>query len=571
MTSPFRSKLGIAAAVFVVTAAVFASARSFGFIRLDDAFYVFQNKHIAGGLDARAVRWALTDVGYAENWHPLTWVSHAADVSVCRRFGWPLEMYGRAAKFMHAENVMWHAANAVLLYLVILALMGADGGRRFHRNRPTGAVVVAAGCALLWAVHPLRCEVVCWVSERKELVSVCFMLMTMILYCGAPRTSRPTGRILSLFTFTFSLLAKPVAVSLPAVLFAYDWVIARRPFGRAFLRTLPFVLLSAGASALTLLAQDYAIRVGAQIDWWTRLTLAVEAPVVYLRQTFWPFGLSLSYPLPAGFSVETALGILLLAAMPAACVWFLVRANAVNRILVFSVAWLYVGLVPMLGLVKVGAEPHSDRYTYWVGCGLAAVAALAARETARWWRPRAAQAGRVGLGLIAALGFLAFVRTQFWRDSATIFADAVATAHTENLSFLLADEYSHRGPEGEARGEEVLRDVLSVKHTGRARANLALYLAQKQKLPPVLKTFGSDGPASAFDEARLLAGYVLEDNTGGGEAALAALAWADMRDGRYEEAVKEMEEALANGYEEQRYLFDIEDWRKKRDEKKRED
>ena len=594
--------------VLVAVAALYAGNVRNEFVRLDDFEYVVKNAHIHGGLTFGTVRWAFADAGYASNWHPLTWLSHAADVTIAEAFGWDWReeadekgrrcawVRGPLARLVHGENVVLHAVNAVLLYFVILALI------RPSAARPSGVgdAVVAAGCALFWAVHPLRVEVVAWASERKELLSVCFMLLTMIAYIRGivvvvekSCTKEVSNSIVqlplfsttsfcyafSLFTFTFSLLAKPVAVSLPAVLFGVEMLrsggarLTRRQWGRLALRLAPFVLLSVGACVMTMSAQTQALEQGGEFSVLTRVVCAVEAPVVYLRQTLWPFGLSVSYPMPETWrSVTFALGLALVAGLAALGTWWVVatvrgRCGRVVAAVPLALAWCYVALVPMLGVVKVGYQPHSDRYTYWVGCGLAAVVALAAAGTVRLWRPYARRVAVAALCLLSVWGLCTLYRSSRWRTSLPLFTDAVASALLESDAWVLSElMYQEWKAEGGRKAVEMLRDVLAVRRSAYARAILAHALAISGEAAPRANL--ATGAEESFQEARFLAeaSFDGEARHGRPEAALAALGLIEYRLRNYAKAYDYMKRAYDAGYECHVLDLKLEDFRKKAEE-----
>ena len=493
-----------AVAVFVTVVATFAVNARNEFVRIDDYDYIAQNPHIQNGLTPRSVAWSFAAVGYASNWHPLTWLSHAADVTIARALGLdyaevpnPVGVWAKVrssfARFVHGENVALHAANAVLLYFVILALI------RPSAARPSGVgdAAVAAVCALLWAVHPLRVEVVAWASERKELLSVCFMLLTLIAYCSGQHKQKLSSTVdldlfprpsfyytFSLFTFTFSLLAKPVAVALPAVLVAVDLFRGERDWRRIVERVSPFVLLSAVACLLTMQAQTGALSQGGAFPWKVRLAAALAAPAVYLRQTVWPVGLCLDYAMPTwGDAPWIAAGAVLhLAVLASGVLWlraaFRGRAASFGwRLVPLAVAWCYVCLIPMLGIVKVGYEPHSDRYTYWVGCGLAAVVALVLARTEPTWRSMAGC-----FALLAAVPLCILVngtveRSRVWANNVALMSDMVGQTRNPFMAHVLASEYAVRGEH--AKAGAMLRDVAEGNPCACSFGALAWHLARR--------------------------------------------------------------------------------------------
>ena len=539
-----RTNLLIGVAIFVIVAAVFAVNCRNAFVRFDDYDYVTKNEAISEGLTWRAVRWSFTPTGYADNYHPLTWLSLAADISLADALGldWrqrenKVGVYARddsaLARLVHAENVVWHAANAVLLWVVMMGL-GRRLGGELDSATTRGCVgygAVAAVFALFWALHPLRVEVVAWAAERKELICVFFMLLTMIAYMRGGGSNYT----FSFFTFTFSLLAKPVAVGLPAVLFAYDWAVRREGFAKSALRALPFALLAAGASALTLMSQTTALAVGRELPFRVRLAGGIKAPIVYLMQTVWPSALTINYPVPERIEWSIFLpGVALLVAM--------VVAGIRWRRSLFWIAWCYVCLVPMLGFVKVGPEPHSDRYTYWVGCGVAcglfAFALPLVRRYAADWRA----AGAVAAAVLALLGALTVRQSLLWRDTRSLFTYVVRTSAAEPVAQMLGEELVIRA-EGDAerraaveRAEDLLRGVLDRRRTPIARSALALHLAR----------FGLTQQALA--EAQVLADMALEDGREGADYAHEALAWRERRLGNYRAAYDWHKKALKAGF-----------------------
>src|SRR5262249_39546580 len=144
------------------TFALYARVMGFGFIRYDDPNYIVLHPLVSHGLSWSNVRWALTafEVG---NWHPLTLMSHMADVS----------MFGLRPGGHHAVNALFHAANVALLFLVF------DQATRLRAP----SVVVAT----LFAVHPLNVESVAWISQRKNVLCMGFLLLTLLAYIAWTR------------------------------------------------------------------------------------------------------------------------------------------------------------------------------------------------------------------------------------------------------------------------------------------------------------------------------------------------------------------------------------------------
>jgi len=384
--------------------AVFGQVAGHPFLDYDDGEYVYANPVVLSGLSWEGARWALV-TNHAANWHPLTWLSHMADVT----------LFGTAAGAHHLVNVLLHAATAVLLFLVL--------------DRSTGEPPPSALAAMLFAVHPLHVESVAWVAERKDVLCGLLWVLTVAVYARYAR--RPSARrwLAVAGALFLALLAKPMAVTLPFVLLLLDaWPLRRLHRGARtlVLEKVPLLLLAAVAAALTWRAQSASgATAGAEAyPFRDRLLNACLAYAVYLRQTVWPAHLSVFYPHPCsvGASVDgrAALGALvLLAALTAAAVWQRRRGYPL-------VGWLWFAgtLVPVIGLVQVGAQAHADRYTYLPLVGLFVALAWGLWDAVgRRWPPFAA----VSIPLALVLAGTAWLQTGHWRDRATLYAHAIAS------------------------------------------------------------------------------------------------------------------------------------------------
>ena len=616
-----------AVAIFLIVTLVFCGAMPNNLVRYDDYEYIVMNPHIKDGLNAGSVRWSLLSAGYAANWHPLAWMSHAADISLAKALG--IDPYepenktdtfikdsGAFPKLAHIHNVLLHAANAVLLFVLCalcLAPRASPDGRACRSataaqstsHQAQGTLLLLAGLVLLWALHPLRVEVVAWVSERKELLSVFFMLLTLICYvvprvsCHVPCAENATdgngGRVgcpqptaaqstkhpalffaVSLFFYVLALASKPVAVSLPAVLFAFDWILRRESFKRSFLRALPFAVLALAVCCLTVVSQDEAMHGAGEWTLLNRILAPVEAPVIYLAQTFWPVNLTIDYAVPDWSSWPIfAAGVVLLLALALAGVGYLVlrlknRVPVWLSLVAFAIAWVYVGLLPMLGIVKVGYEPHNDRYTYWIGCGVIVVLTLALRyahctlHPAQGTRHKALRTLYTALPIVLAiLSLMTFRLTRTWKDSETLFMRAVLYNYDVAYGQMLAEVIAVRHPEHQPLAVDIMREILYRRQTPFARAALAYQLAA---YAPGVSHQRFDGTKTdPFAEARMLARLSLKDHPADrtAEFACAALAFADFREKKYESALTWMNRAVECGYEPKSHNVDMDLWKEK--------
>src|SRR6266545_2204624 len=361
-SSPAKRTILTCLLVGGITLATFWPVTRHDFIYYDDPDYVTENPYVQTGLNWQSVVWAFT-TGHSGNWHPVTWLSHMLDCQV----------FGLKPGYHHLTNVLFHAANTLLLFLVL--------------ERMTAAFWRSAFVATLFALHPLHVESVAWVAERKDLLSTFFGLLTLwayARYCKESKARGPRAKVFygfALLLFALGLMSKPMLVTWPFVLLLLDFWPLRRlcyqpggRFGRDFLRLVrekvPFFCLVTISSIVTFLVQDrrgYVMTVGG-VSLALRLVNALVSYVKYLGKTVWPAGLAIFYPhpeirYPASDQWplwQIVAGALLLTLISAFAVLRLKRQPWL------ATGWLwYLGtLVPVIGIVQVGAQAMADRYSY---------------------------------------------------------------------------------------------------------------------------------------------------------------------------------------------------------------
>jgi len=405
----------VAAGLALLVLAVYWQVRHHGFLNLDDQEYVAKNAWVLRGLTWDGVAWAFTGFRVA-NWHPLTWLSHMLDV----------ELFGPGPGAPHLVSVALHALDTVLLFAF---LRGA-----------TGSTWRSAVVAALFGVHPLHVESVAWVSERKDVLSTLFLLLTLQAWTRFARTGRRGPYLAALGLFALGLLAKPMVVTAPFLLLLLDaWPLGRLPLappralvaglGRLALEKLPFFALSAAASAVTWLAQSSGGGASAvsPIPAWPRAANAVVSYARYPLQAAWPASLASFYPHPATLRPDVAIlpFALAVAALAAVTAWT-VRERVRRPWLAWGWFWYLGTLFPVIGFVQVGGQAMADRYTYVPLIGLFVAAVWGLAEVAGRWRvPRVALALSVSAA-IAAFAAVAWRQAGFWRDSVTLHQRSLA-------------------------------------------------------------------------------------------------------------------------------------------------
>jgi len=433
-----KPKLFICIVLTLVTAGIYFPVHRYDFVNYDDADYVVDNVHVRAGLTFDSAKWAFT-TGHSGNWHPLTWLSHMIDI----------QLFGLNAGAHHTVNVLFHIANALLLFLLL--------------DRMTRELWPSAMVAALFAWHPLHVESVAWIAERKDVLSTFLALLALGAYARYADSNRQKHLLLSLLCFAAGLTAKPMLVTLPFILILLDyWPLKRgsRRFRRLVIEKVPFFLFTALSSIVTFAAQRNGGAVASleSIPLRYRLGNALLAYTRYLQKTFWPAKLAVIYPISNEFSLwHVAAALVLLITISIAVVYSSRRR-----------AWLFVGwfwfigmLVPTIGLVQVGIQSMADRYTYLPLVGIFVMLTWTGAEIATTFRSGSKAVAFLGLMvLFGGLLLMTSFQLRSWRDSETLFQHAIAV--TKNNYFahnMLGRVFADRGrfEEAEAHFEEVLR------------------------------------------------------------------------------------------------------------------
>jgi tetratricopeptide (TPR) repeat protein len=400
--------------------AVFLPVRHLGFV-WDDYHYLHYNPLFAAGPSLAGAGRAFVSF-HSANWHPVTWLSHMADLAL---FG--LEPAGH-----HLVSLILHAVNASLLFTLLSSL--------------TGRVWRSMAVAALFAVHPLRVESVAWVAERKDLLAALFSLGALLAY---ERHVRAPGR--RRFAAAFALLAlalaaKPMAVTVPVLMLVLDWW----PLGRAGTRArwkalvgekLPFAALAAASAVVTLAAQSSAGALD-HFPFAGRLANSARSLAVYLRHAFWPADLSPFYPLREVSLPAAAGSVALLALLTALAL----RAARRQPWLLAGWTWYLVALLPAIGLVQVGAQAMADRYTYLPLTGIFAAVVWSVAETVRLRAVSPAVPAALTAGALVALAFITRSTIPAWRDEVALWSRAQRLyPGTQRISLNLGIALRDRG------------------------------------------------------------------------------------------------------------------------------
>jgi protein O-mannosyl-transferase len=452
--------LGLAGLV----ALVFLQTAHFNFVNYDDGSYVFDNPNVRAGLTWRGIVWAFTHV-HSQNWHPLTSISHMMDC----------QLFGLNAGAHHLVNVALQTVAALLLFTFLW--------------QSTKAVWASAITAAIFAIHPLRVESVAWISERKDVLSGVFFMLTLLAYARYVR--RPTGQRMAVVAvcLAFGLMSKPMLVTTPIVLLLLDYW----PFDRfkkqgswkLILEKVPLVILSVGSCAATLIAQQVAIGSTESLPLMSRIDNALVTYVNYLRQMFWPVDLVPFYIHPEWrlATWEIVGATVLLAGITAAAFRF-------RRKLPFLLAgwlWYIVMLLPVIGIVQVGLQARADRYTYLPQIGVIMVVVWAIRDLTSFWRARATVLTPASLAVIGTFSFLSYRQATHWHDTESLWSYTLGLSPENDVALTgLAMIEVGRGQTDDAithyRHALALRNGNAAAHYG-----LALALSQQRKIDEAIE------------------------------------------------------------------------------------
>ena len=548
--SPRALKWTICVALFLTAVVLYWPAGAHDFINFDDDIYVFENPNVIGGLTPRSVRWAFASF-HATNWHPLTWLSHMLDC----------ELYGLDAGKHHLTSVLIHGASSVVLFLALLALGNAGGGRGNHaatgatqaaatkprrksrkgrretssrlRSAVPNSVSPASAAFAVWplfwaaafvaavfAVHPTHVESVAWISERKDVLSALFWMLTLWAYAGYARAKMGTAEsspmsglrfpvstayALSLLFFALGILSKPMLVTLPFLLLLLDyWPLGRLRFEAQRVRSdalllvvekIPFFALAFGSMIVTFIAQKTggAVRSLMEVPLGSRLANATTSFAAYALKTLWPSRLSIYYPFREQISMlQVAFALLFVAGGTLFVLWKLRKRPWL------AVGWFwYLGtLIPVIGIVQVGNQAMADRYTYIPTIGLSIMLAYSVAEACRSPQRGALSSSGMrwflGVGAACLLGTCGWLTRSYlrtWYNDISLYEHALKVTKRNWLvhnNYAIAIEEAGRKEEAFWHYQEAVRIAPNYED---ARYNLANVLAKRGRLEEAYENY----------------------------------------------------------------------------------
>jgi protein O-mannosyl-transferase len=560
-----RSPLTLGFLLVALALGVYARTVCFGFVIFDDPRYITENFYVLSGLSLRGIRWAVATF-HDSNWIPLTWLSLMLDTT----------LYGGWAGGFHATNVCLHVANVLLVFVCFMWA--------------TGNTLRSGLIAALFAVHPMHVESVAWITERKDVLSMFFGLLSLCAYVRSARRQRDAWLVPAFAFFALSLAAKQTFVTLPFVFLLLDFWPLRRLGGarpveqgnpmpsdrasrptRLLLEKVPFFALSAASCWVALLAQSngHAVRPLSEMSTTVRILNSILAYGLYLEKAIFPHHLAVFYPHP-GASIALT-GVIFAGTVLISITLFAIENARRWPFVLVGWFWFLGTLVPMLGLVQVGLQQMADRYAYFPYLGL--YLALAWLVPATLPLPRRALPALASV-VVLVYAAIAFRQVGYWRDGITLMRrDLAVTGDNSMGRTVLADAFF-----ADSRIDEALaqyrRNIELAPRDPQTRVSLGVAFYNLKNFPAAAAEFrealkldehcdaAHTGLALAlcgqrrFVEAKreFLRALEIEPDNGGAHAGLAVLAHAV---GNIEQSIDSARRALArddSGLHSQRLL-----------------
>jgi len=544
--------LAIALALAGAALFVYWPVQGFDYILYDDNLYITENRQVQTGLTLNSIAWAFrTD--WSGNWHPLTWLSHMLDI----------ELYGLNPSGHHWTSLLWHIANTMALFILLI--------------RMTGLIGRSAFVAALFALHPLHVESVAWIAERKDVLCAFFWILTLWAYHYY--TLRPSllRYLWILPPFMLGLLSKPMIVTLPFVLLLMDWWPLRRikarkgfekrqevkpvPLVLLAVEKIPLFLLSVASGIITVIVQtgSGAVKSFEWLPLEVRAANALVSYILYIKKMLWPLDLAVFYPhpgMPSPWLLVTAISLLMILTL------LVIVSRHRAPYLLTGWFWYLGTLVPVIGIVQVGSQAMADRYTYIPLIGIAIMAAWGIPECTERFSERGKHARTAAAVLLLFFfGTLSHIQAGYWRNSVTLFKHALTVTSSNSIAHNnLGVALSRGGSLEEAAGH--YREALRIRprYTD-AHLNLGNYfyyrksydqaihhysiaLEQRPEYAPANRNMGMTLEAlSRYDEAILQFQEALRKDPGDEESDL-YIGDVLIGKGEYEKAIRHFQGML---------------------------
>ena len=440
----------------VLIAISYSGITSHKILNWDDIDYLLKNEKIKS-LSLENILWMFTDFSMA-NWHPLTWISYTFNYVI----------WGNNPIAYKLINIVIHGLNSILVYFLtykILILVRNNyhfnTGSLFSKLTNKDFLVASLFVAMLFGIHPLHVESVSWISERKDVLYSFFFLLTFLAYLKHRATiGSDKWLIISILMFLCSLMSKPMAVTMPVLLILIDIYplnvlkdkhTVKDKLVALFDRKTTFLILALLVSMITILTQKAGIQGAEQLAFDSRLINACLSILLYVYNYFLPINLSTYYSFhpwstdPNIYSIIPVAGVFLITL---SFIYIAIKKNIIFPI----IAWLFflTSLLPVIGIVKVGAQAAADRYTYLPLIGMfiitgACVAILYSHTKTSTIKIIIFSIATITI--FSSLSYLTYQQNKYWEDDISLWTRAIN--HSPGISAIpynnLGAHYFRRG------------------------------------------------------------------------------------------------------------------------------
>ena len=350
-----------------------------------------------------------------------------------------VQWFGLAPGPHHLTNLVLHTVNVLLVFWLLRSMTGAPGPSAF--------------VAAVFAVHPLHVESVAWVTERKDVLSTLFLLLTIGVYVAYTRRPSTKRYVLVLGLYACALMSKPMAVTLPVLLLLLDrWPLGRLPppdAGRpdtlhVVLEKVPLLVMALCVAVPTVIIQRHvgALPSASALSLDLRVENALAGYAWYLAKTVVPTRLAAFYPMHFVGWHAAVLDFVILVAITSFA-WLRLKASPFFFV---GWGWFVVALSPVSGLFQAGEQAVADRFMYLPMLGLLIAVAWALAAVERGFVRRLV----IPLASIVTIGLLALVasaQVRSWTDSVALWTHAIAAGRDSPVA------YEHLGSALRDRGD----------------------------------------------------------------------------------------------------------------------
>lgn len=417
---PRHISLKVCLFLIITTVMVYGQIVTHDFVEFDDDRYVNENPQVTAGLTAEGIHWAFSTT-FAQFWHPLTWLSLMLDTHI----------FGISPGGYLATNLLLHIFNTLLLYIFF--------------KRTTGSVWHSGFVAALFALHPLHVESVAWIAQRKDVLSTFFWMLTLLCYASYVKRPGFKTYLPVLLFLVLGLMAKPMLVTLPFALLLLDyWPLDRFQLPASFrslyhcalsliCEKIPLFVVAGAASVVAYLAQQGEGRIKslAVVSLESRVANALVSYAVYIGKMLWPFKLACFYPYPDAFQWWQVGGSFFLLVSIS---WFAVRFARSYPFLIIGWLWYLGTLVPVIGLVKIGAYAMADRYSYVPLIGISVILAWGVPALLSNKPYRKVVYTGLGVFTIVLCLVMTWFQVRVWQNQYTLFSHAVEVTSDNYLA-----------------------------------------------------------------------------------------------------------------------------------------